>query len=71
MVLYITEVLYMEKYILSKMKDINFSKAVNEIYLITDYNKKQYPCTNATILIHMESSSPVPFSRELVIPSNS
>ena len=33
----------MEKYILSKMTDINFSKAVNEIYLLTDYNKLQYP----------------------------
>ena len=25
------------------MKDKNFSKAVNEIYLLTDYNKLQYP----------------------------
>ena len=33
----------MEKYILSNMKDSNFSKAVNEIYLLTDYNKLQYP----------------------------
>ncbi|MEE3342731.1 MAG: hypothetical protein VZS44_01415 [Bacilli bacterium] len=33
----------MEKYILSNMKDKNFSKAVNEIYLLTDYNKLQYP----------------------------
>ncbi len=33
----------MEKYILSKLKDINFSKASNEIYLLTDYNKLQYP----------------------------
>ena len=33
----------MEKYILSNMKDSNFSKASNEIYLLTDYNKFQYP----------------------------
>lgn len=33
----------MEEYILSKMKRINFSKAVNEIYLLTDYNHEQYP----------------------------
>ena len=33
----------MEKYILSEMRDKNFSKAVNEIYLLTDYNKLQYP----------------------------
>ena len=33
----------MEKYILSNMKDSNFSKAANEIYLLTDYNKLQYP----------------------------
>ena len=33
----------MEKFVLSKMSDKNFSKAVNEIYLLTDYNKKQYP----------------------------
>ena len=33
----------MEKFVLSEMKDKNFSKAVNEIYLLTDYNKKQYP----------------------------
>lgn len=33
----------MEKFILSEMKDKNFSKAVNEIYLLTDYNKNQYP----------------------------
>ena len=33
----------MEKYVLSNMKDKNFSKAVNEIYLLTDYNKLQYP----------------------------
>ena len=32
----------MEKYVLSDMKDNNFSKAVNEIYLLTDYNKLQY-----------------------------
>ena len=25
------------------MKDENFSKAVNDIYLLTDHNKKQYP----------------------------
>lgn len=33
----------MEKFVLSEMKDKNFSKAVNEIYLLTDYNKLQYP----------------------------
>lgn len=33
----------MEKFVLSQMKDEDFSKAVNEIYLLTDYNKKQYP----------------------------
>lgn len=33
----------MEKFILSEMHDKNFSKAVNEIYLLTDYNKNQYP----------------------------
>ena len=33
----------MEKFILSEMCDKNFSKTVNEIYLLTDYNKKQYP----------------------------
>ena len=33
----------MERFILSQMKDINFSKAVGEIYLLTDYNKLQYP----------------------------
>lgn len=33
----------MEKFVLSKMRDKNFSKAVNEIYLLTDYNKLQYP----------------------------
>ncbi len=33
----------MEKFVLSKMKSDNFSKACNEIYLLTDYNEKQYP----------------------------
>ncbi len=33
----------MEKYILSDMIDKNFSKAASEIYLLTDYNKLQYP----------------------------
>ena len=33
----------MEKYILSNMKDKNFAKAVLELYLLTDYNKLQYP----------------------------
>lgn len=33
----------MEKYILSQMNRKNFSKATNEIYLLTDYNHKQYP----------------------------
>ena len=33
----------MEKYILSNMKDKNFSKATNEIFLLTDYNRLQYP----------------------------
>ena len=33
----------MEKYILSSMKNKNFSRAANEIYLLTDYNKLQYP----------------------------
>lgn len=33
----------MEKFILSTMTDKNFSKAVGEIYLATDYNKLQYP----------------------------
>jgi len=33
----------MEKYTLSIMSDQNFSKAVHEIYLLTDYNKLQYP----------------------------
>lgn len=33
----------MEKYLLSAMKDKNFSRATNEIYLLTDYNKLQYP----------------------------
>lgn len=32
----------MEKYILSEMTNKNFSKAVNEIYLLTDYNHQQY-----------------------------
>lgn len=32
----------MEKYILSKMDRKNFSKATNEIYLLTDYNHEQY-----------------------------
>ena len=32
----------MEKYILSQMNGKNFSKAVNEIYMLTDYNHKQY-----------------------------
>ena len=33
----------MEKYLLSSMENKNFSKAVNEIYLATDYNHYQYP----------------------------
>ena len=33
----------MGKFILSEMKDKNFSKAINEIYLLTNYNKSQYP----------------------------
>lgn len=33
----------MEKYILSQMNRKNFSKATNEIYLLTDYNHLQYP----------------------------
>ena len=33
----------MEKFVLSEMYNKNFSKAVNEIYLLTDYNKSQYP----------------------------
>ena len=33
----------MEKYILSQMNRKNFSKATNEIYLLTDYNHSQYP----------------------------
>lgn len=33
----------MEKYILSNMDRKNFSKAANEIYLLTDYNHNQYP----------------------------
>ena len=32
----------MEKYILSEMNNKNFSKAVNEIYLLTDFNHNQY-----------------------------
>lgn len=32
----------MEKYVLSEMNGKNFSKAVNEIYLLTDYNHQQY-----------------------------
>lgn len=33
----------MERFILSTMQNKNFSKAVGEIYLLTDYNHKQYP----------------------------
>lgn len=33
----------MEKFVLSEMHNKNFSKAVNEIYLLTDYNNSQYP----------------------------
>ena len=33
----------MKKYILSQMDRKNFSKATNEIYLLTDYNHLQYP----------------------------
>ena len=33
----------MEPYILSKIQNKNFSKATNEIYLVTDYNHEQYP----------------------------
>ena len=33
----------MEKYRLSTMRNKNFSRAANEIYLLTDYNKLQYP----------------------------
>lgn len=33
----------MDKFVLSEMRDKNFSKAVNELYLITDYNHEQYP----------------------------
>ena len=33
----------MEKYVLSKMSDKNFSKAVLAIYLQTSYNHDQYP----------------------------
>lgn len=32
----------MEKYLLSEMERKNFSKATNEIYLLTDYNHEQY-----------------------------
>lgn len=32
----------MEKYVLSQMDRKNFSKATNEIYLLTDYNHEQY-----------------------------
>ena len=32
----------MEKYVLSEMNRKNFSKATNEIYLLTDYNHNQY-----------------------------
>ena len=32
----------MDKYILSRMNGKNFSKAVNEIYMLTDYNHNQY-----------------------------
>ena len=33
----------MERHILSSMKVKNFSEAANAIYLLTDYNKLQYP----------------------------
>lgn len=33
----------MEKFTLSTMQRKNFSKATNEIYLLTDYNHEQYP----------------------------
>lgn len=33
----------MDKYILSNMQRKNFSKALNEVYLTTDYNHQQYP----------------------------
>jgi len=33
----------MEKFVLSQMQRKNFSKAANEIYLLTDYNHEQYP----------------------------
>ena len=33
----------MEKFVLSEMHNKNFSKAVNGIYLLTDYNNSQYP----------------------------
>jgi len=32
----------MEKFLLSQMSRKNFSKATNEIYLLTDYNHEQY-----------------------------
>lgn len=38
----VSEVSIMEKYILSQINRKNFSKATNEIYLLTDYNHKQY-----------------------------
>ena len=33
----------MEQFILDEMKNKNFSKVVNEIYLVTGYNHEQYP----------------------------
>ena len=33
----------MEKFLLSEMKDKNFSHAVNEIYELTAFNSEQYP----------------------------
>ena len=33
----------MERFTLSSLKNKNFSKAVSEIYLLTDYNHLQYP----------------------------
>lgn len=33
----------MEKYIISKMTNKNFSEAINRIYQLTDYNNLQYP----------------------------
>ena len=33
----------MERYVLSKMSDKNFSKAVLAIYMQTSYNHNQYP----------------------------